>query len=119
MITSANYVSGAVMKLDSNQLTYLDSAVFQSIVTSFSTNEYSSSSTYISASNSKSIVSYCSIYSGSSFRISHSIYKGRSVFSCDLRINNTIVLVACLLSGEGVVFTGDGCTAVVAVRCRR
>ena len=37
----------------------------------------------------------------------------------DLRINNTIVLVACLLSGEGVVFTGDGCTAVVAVRCRR
>ena len=55
MINSVNYVSGAVMKLDSNQLTYLDSAVFQSIVTSFSTNGYSSSTTYISASNSKFI----------------------------------------------------------------
>ena len=46
-----NYVSGGVIKLDSNLLPYLDSAAFQSIVNFFKDNNYATS--YISVANSK------------------------------------------------------------------
>ena len=49
-----NYGEGAKIQLDSNLLPYLDSAVFQSIVTGFKENRLSTA--YISASNSKKTI---------------------------------------------------------------
>jgi hypothetical protein len=51
---AANYVNGTRVILDSNQLTFLDPAVFPPIiVTGFIALSYSSSSTSISAAQSK------------------------------------------------------------------
>ena len=47
-----NYESGAEINLDSNQLTFLDPAVFQSIVTGFRDKNYSSATTFITAAKS-------------------------------------------------------------------
>ena len=52
--TAAKYGEGAQIKLDSNGLTYLDVAVFQSIVTGFKENRYTAA--FISASNSKKTI---------------------------------------------------------------
>ena len=48
-----NYASGAVIKLDSNLLPYLDSAAFQSIVTGFRDKGFTTAS--ISVANSKQL----------------------------------------------------------------
>ena len=51
---AANYVNGTRVILDSNQLTFLDPAVFRPIIESgFIALSYSSSSTSISAAQSK------------------------------------------------------------------
>ena len=49
-----NYGEGAKIKLDSNGLTYLDVAVFQSIVTGFKENRYTAAS--ISVADSKKTI---------------------------------------------------------------
>ena len=52
--TAAKYGEGAQIRLDSNGLTYLDVAVFQSIVTGFKENRYTAAS--ISVADSKKTI---------------------------------------------------------------
>ena len=53
-INAENYGEGAQIRLDSNGLTYLDVAVFQSIVNGFKENRFSTA--FISASNSNKTI---------------------------------------------------------------